>query len=330
LSWNGTTLTINGTINVVGGNAATTTYVDTADATKANISLNNSSISTLISGSSIRVGSGIKDSTLSGWVIDSTEIVGQASGIEQVAMNTSGQIIAGAGRVGLWRNGIGLSFPINDAWESQQRVSFLRSTLTGTEQGYLGARTFSAGADFQLEMVALGNGSSWGTIKLVGSTLTAGASSSSSGVLLVQPGNVFVPYRGLVVHPDFVTYGATIRTSGSILAKSLEVTDSVGTWTNLTLTSPWTNNGGGWATAQYCELGDWITIKGLVTPTTNQIANATIMTLPVEIRPTENHRFVGLAAGVAVNLDVLSTGVVRLNGAINVGQVGSIECMYKK
>ena len=78
-----------------------------APADKANTSLDNSVLSTLISGANIRVGSGVKDSTLNGWNIDATEIVGQAAGVDQVVLNTSGQIVAGAGAVRLDISGIG-------------------------------------------------------------------------------------------------------------------------------------------------------------------------------------------------------------------------------
>lgn len=53
--------------------------------------------STIISGGNIRVGSGTKDSTLDGWHIDATEIVGQLDGVDQVVMGTDGTIKGGGG-----------------------------------------------------------------------------------------------------------------------------------------------------------------------------------------------------------------------------------------
>ena len=47
---------------------------------------------TIISGGNIRVGTGVKDSTLDGWHIDSTEIVGQLDGADQVVLGTDGKI----------------------------------------------------------------------------------------------------------------------------------------------------------------------------------------------------------------------------------------------
>jgi hypothetical protein len=51
--------------------------------------------------------------------------------------------------------------------------------------------------------------------------------------------------------------------------------------------------------------------------------------LPEAIRPSENRRFGSYAAGAGCALDVLSTGIVRFSVAVNAGQGGSIECMYK-
>jgi len=55
-------------------------------------------LKTIIAAGYIQVGSGTKDSTLSGWKIDSTEIVGQSFGTDTVILDTSGAIsIKGAG-----------------------------------------------------------------------------------------------------------------------------------------------------------------------------------------------------------------------------------------
>lgn len=66
--------------------------------------------STIILSSLIVVGSGTKDSTLNGWAIGyygaTSEIVGQSGGSDQVVLNTSGQVLAGAGAVIIDSNGI--------------------------------------------------------------------------------------------------------------------------------------------------------------------------------------------------------------------------------
>ena len=125
LSWNGSTLTVNGAINVTGGNAATQTYANSAastaqsnaqtytDTNAANLGLTNVTRAlvseTLITGGNIRVGSGTKDSNLYGFHIDSGEIVGQnGTGIDEVVLGTDGKIKAGQGNV--WMDYAGLGF----------------------------------------------------------------------------------------------------------------------------------------------------------------------------------------------------------------------------
>lgn len=292
LSWDGTTLTVNGAINVVGGNAATTTYVDTTAAGKANTSLNNSTISTLINGSSIRVGSGTKDSNLNGWNIDSGEIVGQLAGVDQVVMNTSGQIVAGGGNAIL--DSTGLSLKGATSYNKKNSLSWIDSS--GNVEGRIWEARSASVVELYLEVIPAN------TASVRDATLTLFASG-------IGPGSV-----------------STIRLDAGLLTSNA----NVGLWTTLTLTSPWGNNGSGWATAQYAVFGDWVVIKGLVTPSSNQAANATIATLPEAIRPSENRRFGSYAAGASCALDVLSTGVVRFSVAVNTGQSGSIECMYKR
>lgn len=311
MSWDGTTLTVNGAINVVGGNAATTTYVDTTAAGKANTSLNNSTISTLINGSSIRVGSGTKDSNLNGWNIDSGEIVGQLAGVDQVVMNTSGQIVAGAGTVKMSRHGVYVQYSGDSP------------TFTWPLQH--------------------------GGIHVFGNVSTE--ANPISSLIIAEPPRVYgsfaprirswmwrVNHNATYVPPNGPPTGYYTPPDDALLLVYNDVeykvyhsgSQTVGLWTTLTLTSPWGNNGSGWATAQYAVFGDWVVIKGLVTPSSNQAANATIATLPEAIRPSENRRFGSYAAGAGCALDVLSTGVVRFSVAVNAGQSGSIECMYKR
>lgn len=313
LSWDGTTLTVNGAINVVGGNAATTTYVDTTAAGKANTSLNNSTISTLINGSSIRVGSGTKDSNLNGWNIDSGEIVAQENGVTQVQFNTSSGIgliatntepTAPAMRTIEW----GTAFPVT----SSNLVSSIRSYYDSWNQVTVAAHNLSTTRGARARFGSIVNG-----------TFSAGFRTTSS-------------YVGGVWNHSIDAYGNIVannnlNVTGDTYVGNLESTGTVGTgWTTLTLTSPWGNNGSGWATAQYAVFGDWVVIKGWVTPSSNQAANATIATLPEAIRPSEDRRFGSYAAGAGCALDVLSTGVVRFSVPVTVGSSGSIECIYKR
>lgn len=64
---------------------------------------------TLVYGGNIRVGTGVKDSTLNGFHIDAGEIVGQLAGVDQVVMDAAGRIKAGAGAVTLDANGIDIA-----------------------------------------------------------------------------------------------------------------------------------------------------------------------------------------------------------------------------
>jgi hypothetical protein len=59
-------------------------------------------------GGYFKIGSGTKDSTLSGIQIDDTEFVGQLTGVDQVVIGTDGSIIAGGGEVAVDAEGISI------------------------------------------------------------------------------------------------------------------------------------------------------------------------------------------------------------------------------
>ena len=140
LSWNGTTLSVEGTIVVTGGSGidqfADAGVLATADdldgvpdgSTYGRID------QTIIAGGLIQVGSGTKDSNLSGWHISGTEIVGQSSGADQVILNTSGQISAGAGNVLMDALGIDLQQDDATTPDAARAISWWPSigTRTGT------------------------------------------------------------------------------------------------------------------------------------------------------------------------------------------------------
>ena len=97
---------------------------------------------TIIGGGYILVGSGTKDSSLNGWIIDNTEIAGQASGLDQVVLSASdGKIYAGQGNVILERTGVRVlvddeadPYAIDAAHSYQFRRS--NGVLTGKVAGY--------------------------------------------------------------------------------------------------------------------------------------------------------------------------------------------------
>lgn len=64
--------------------------------------------STIIASGLIQIGTGTKDTDLDGWHFNSSEIVGQSGGSDQVVLNTSGQILAGSNSVRLDENGLTL------------------------------------------------------------------------------------------------------------------------------------------------------------------------------------------------------------------------------
>lgn len=135
LAWNGTTLTIDGAIVVRSGSglanlsdANLDSIANTATSSKVN--------TTIIAGGLIQVGSGTKDSTLSGWHISSTEIVGQASGVDQVVLGTDGKITAGVGNVVLDVNGYSLK--VGTSYSDATSFKFTDAALSPI--GYLNMR----------------------------------------------------------------------------------------------------------------------------------------------------------------------------------------------
>ena len=76
----------------------------------------------VVAGADIRIGTGVKDSTLTGWNLDETEIVGQLSGVEQVSLNSSGQVLAGAGAVVL--DADGLTILASTAYSAERAIEF--------------------------------------------------------------------------------------------------------------------------------------------------------------------------------------------------------------
>jgi hypothetical protein len=311
MSWDGTTLTVSGAINVVSGNAATTTALSTGLAGKADTNLANSGISTLINGASIRVGSGTKNSNLNGWNIDSGEIVAQTAGVTQVHFNTSSGIgllatttepTAPEMRTIDW----GTAFPITNT----NRVAGIRAYKASASHNVL--RAFAHGYLNGDATAYFGVATNAG-VYAIGLMVRTSFSGGNSVTLANESGTTTLDATTILLNAN-VRSGGTIGTS----------------WTTLTLTSPWGNNGSGWATAQYAVFGDWVVLRGLVLPSSNQAANATIATLVADLRPSVHQKFATTANNLGCSLDVLSTGIVRVSAAVNANQVVSINCVYKR
>ncbi|MCE7982547.1 MAG: hypothetical protein DYG89_15255 [Caldilinea sp. CFX5] len=105
---------------------------------------------TIIGGGFIRVGSGNKDSTLSGWYIDAGEIVGQWGGADQVVLDTAGRITAGGST--LDAAGLTMLTDTTDVHSSQlnaRAVSFARGGMApfGRMTSFYLAATATYGVD---------------------------------------------------------------------------------------------------------------------------------------------------------------------------------------
>jgi hypothetical protein len=157
--------------------------------------------------------------------------------------------------------------------------------------------------------------------------LRARSGSTTSSITLQTDAG---PYgEGIILDATARFLSSVIVTGGQVWASESTVVGS--SWTTLTLATGWANNGGGWATAQYCQFGDWVMLKGLIIATQNQASLATITTLPSGIRPSEHRMFTTTVNGITVTtLEVLSTGVVRCLSSVNTNQFISIECIYKR
>ena len=288
LSWDGSTLTISGSINVVSGNAATQTYAstvastaqtnaasytDTVAAGKANTSLNNSGISTLINGASIRVGSGTKDVNLNGWNIDAGEIVGQYGGADRVVLNTNGHIISGT------------------AGLTQRGVEVLRSGGSITR-----ALQF---------VTAIGGGERAAAIDVYTDT------------------NPILPYynENVLWMETFATTGKAyhrirmvsqvIELAAGTYASSFDAGSVGGNWTAIPFGTGWGNYGGGYQACQYMRFGNIVFLRGLALLSSGTGAN--IGNLPSGYRP---------ASGQVMKACQSSAGTTRVDittaGAINV------------
>jgi hypothetical protein len=114
VKWDGSTFEVKGQIVVTSGSGIGSFSDAGALATANNLdgvpdgSTYGKLRKTIIGGGYIQVGAGTKDSTLNGWHIGSAEIVGQAAGVDQVVLDTSGRILAGGGSTRLNADGLAM------------------------------------------------------------------------------------------------------------------------------------------------------------------------------------------------------------------------------
>lgn len=227
LSWNGTTLSVVGAITVASGSSGIASF---SDANLDNISDGTTYgrlDKTIIAGGLIQVGSGTKDSTLSGWHISGSEIVGQASGVDQVVMATTGKLTAGAGAVALDVNGITLTAGTGEA----NKITWYNGATKYFEQyGY------STGSTYRTVLNAASpSGSTPSELYLYAQT--SGASDNTH--VIIKPGFVQIMEATLDISTsgkdlslnggDILLGGGTIDLQGGYIAGVLSITADVST-----------------------------------------------------------------------------------------------------
>jgi hypothetical protein len=178
------TVNVRGVITVTGGSGIAA-FTDANLDNIANGATYGRINNTIIGGGFIRVGSGNKDSTLNGWYVDAGEIVGQAAGVDQVVLDTSGKMVAGAGALQLDRTAFhvansatskGIQFYTTNTFTNANKAGRLWA-LNGTPYSmYMsaGRSTFdgdSTNAAGQIQLVGLGaSGIAGASVEISGST----------------------------------------------------------------------------------------------------------------------------------------------------------------
>lgn len=160
--WNESTdqLQIRGSIEIAPGSTGLDNIADGTTYAKVR--------KTIIGAGYIVVGSGTKDSTLDGWSIGAdSEIVGQLNGVDQIVMDTSGRILAGAGNVELDASGI--TIRATNGFYGSRRYSFY-SQSSGDEIGYLaaGVDTLTTGHPTRVIITARSGQDSAGSLSAAG------------------------------------------------------------------------------------------------------------------------------------------------------------------
>ena len=129
----------------------------------------------------LKIGSGTKDTNLNGWQFDSSEIVGQAGGVDQVVMNTSGKIVAGGGDVTLDADGIKIK--ASASYNFKNSLSFVNGS--GGEEARMFVANSAFATEFNIASVASGSNRD--------ATVNIDATPSGSGVGQI---NLAVPSAG--------------------------------------------------------------------------------------------------------------------------------------
>jgi hypothetical protein len=133
---------------------------------------------TIITSGYIQTGSGTKDATLDGWNVGVSEIVGQLNGVDQVVLNTSGQITADSGDIVLDGDGItikdaGTAFVMLD---STNGIQFLSAEDYSTQRSV----TWVNDDDEEIVELRAYSGSGYTTSVYTADALASGSSKSAN------------------------------------------------------------------------------------------------------------------------------------------------------
>lgn len=260
LSWNGSVLTVNGAVTVTGGNA------------------------------NITVGDGVKDSTLNGWNIGATEVVGQANGIDQVVMNANGHLLAGSNTVRLSNAGVEI---VRGAGSAVNRLLFV-SAFGGEQTARITCYTDSSAIlpYFDYNVLTLEPLTSTGKTK----TLTW-------------------------IKSDVVAVG--------IEANSINV-DTVGyDWSALTPDAGWANfDTVNYPSFGVKRFGNMVSIKGVIKATVAKSGYAQLYQLAAAYRPTRRRLFTCWSSAGITRVDVAADGRIYIELAIPLNGTVSLEIMY--
>jgi hypothetical protein len=296
---------------------------------KANTSLDNSVLSTLISGANVRVGSGVKDFTLNGWNIDATEIVGQAAGVDQVVLDTSGTITAGVGRVIMSASGLVV---LADASGSNTLSAYrfrnaANAANVGGMSAWVGAANWQSNSQTtgqRVNVSSLGQSSQDSGLTLYAEAVSGRTAISALQSYVVGGALAAVEVRSIAGASEISAIADRFLISGIAGAD----------WTALTPNNNWTNYGSPNATLGYKTFGSLVSIKGVVRAGASISANTAISNtqLPVAARPLNGRSFACMGsiggAKAVVRIYVDTSGYLRPQDGFSNTDWISVELSY--
>lgn len=340
LVWNGTTLSVVGAITVTSGSSGIASF---SDANLDNI-LDGTQFGridkTIIAGGLIQVGSGVKDSTLSGWHISGTEIVGQLSGADQVVLNTSGKISAGAGTITMDVSGLtalvsstptirmngtyGLDILMPSVEGSLQAITWRETLNSGNPSAKVDAWLLGSATNLVLEA----NTSNTSPSGLVTIRAEDSGGTQAQFILSALSGGTrlaSLTADTFTVNADLDMNGNDLSSAGWLTATNLDVTTQIGSsWTALTLNTGWVNYGAPYDNAGYKKVGDLVFLEGFVVRTSG--TETIIATLPVGYRPAaQKYYTVGTSTGYGVIAITTAGQIVHVSGGFGFVQLDGLN-----